>query len=388
MGRKMTGWWDEARGVWYARIGEPSPKNGKLRPVVLRDESGEPVARGDEAGRDAAIHRVLAERAGKHGPTVAQVINAYVMWHHREGSAPRTIKGHHYHLKRFAEFRHQGVSYAGRPAESIVPGDLWRFKRSGLGAMRQAYMSILACWQWASVPIEGREPEVMIPSNSLAGVKRPRRGPPSGVMEWSDSRRMLRLARGWARKRARTRRARTRWSRWLLVQSLALIAYGGPRTAEAVTLEWGDIHWDEGVAVIPRGRHKTGSRTQKDRHFPIGRRMLRVLREIERHPDRHPVYVFSSRWATGPTPREFWRRIRLDLKPALAAMGMELPAGWKPYWLRHGLGTTAMEAVGADMAASALGHSPEVLKSTYDHVTLRRVREVGEAVERARKKRG
>jgi integrase len=256
-----------------------------------------------------------------------------------------------------------------------------------MGAMRQLYMSVLACWNWASVPIEDREPEVMIPANPLKGVRRPKKGPPQGVTEWPLARRVLRLARGWARQRARTRRERTRATRWIKTQALALIAYSGARTSEAVTLEWGDIRWGELVAEIPRDRHKTGSRTDKIRRFPLLARAIKLLRAIERWPHRHPKYVFATSWQEAPKVRQFWEWIRLDLKPYLARNGVELPAGWRPYWLRHSFGTTALEETNADLAASALGHSPEVLRAVYDHVSAARVRKVGKAVDDARRRR-
>ncbi|MBU6430314.1 MAG: site-specific integrase, partial [Cyanobacteria bacterium REEB65] len=371
--------------MWYANLGEVSPRTGRPKPVILCDEDGQPIRRDDEAGKDRAIARIIGKRADPTGPTVAEVIRAYLAWHEREGSALRTRQDHWFHLRRFAHWEYGGVRYAMRPAAEILPDDLWRIKQSGKGAIRQLYMSVLACWNWAASPIEGRTPRVMIPANALAGVKRPRRGPPSGATSWPDARRLLRLARGWARQPSRTRRKRTRWSRWLLVQSLALIAYSGPRTAEAITLEWGDIHWSEGVAVIPRTRHKTGRRTQRDRYFPIGPHMARILELIRRHPDRHPRWVFATRWTERANVKEFWRRLRVDLKPYLGAHGMELPEEWGPYWLRHGYATVAVEAVGLDLTSKTMGNSPQVVREVYDHTTLGRVRGVDEAVRQKRR---
>ena len=75
-------------------------------------------------------------------------------------------------------------TYGLRLAKDIVPKDVWRIKQSGMGQLRQVTMSVLACWNWASIPFEDREPEVMIPGNPLKVV------PGSLVLcPWSKSRR-------------------------------------------------------------------------------------------------------------------------------------------------------------------------------------------------------
>ena len=51
MGRMVNGWFDELRGVWYARLGSISEKTGKPRPVVLKDAQGRPIPRGTARAR-------------------------------------------------------------------------------------------------------------------------------------------------------------------------------------------------------------------------------------------------------------------------------------------------------------------------------------------------
>jgi integrase len=389
MGRKLTGWFDAARGVWYARLGPISEMTGKPRPGVLKDEAGVPIARDDATGKAAAIRRLLGERDRPPGPTVAEVIRAYLAWHKSQGSAPATQRTHWFHLKRFGDFVHEGVRYADRPAASIVTKDLGRIKASGKGAIRHTYMSVLACWRWAARPIEDREPERLIPSNPLEGLIRPRGGQrPSRVVEWPLARRILRLARAWARERHRPYE-RTRATRWVKVCALFAIAYSGGRTAEIVTMEWGDIRWDAAVAAIPVDRHKTGRATGKMRYVPLLPRLIALLRAIERWPHRHETYVFATRWSPGrPSLRTWWDSIRDDIKPYLAARGVALPPGFRPYWLRHTVATQAAQAMGKEKAAKAMGHSPQVLDQVYDHVEADRVREVGEAVDRLRRGKG
>src|SRR5262249_39368206 len=136
MGRRTTGWFDDKRNVWYVRLGPISERTGKPKPVVLRDEAGEPVAPDDGRGRDGG-RRLLGPRPTPTGPAARDACLAYLAWHKAEGSAPRTIKDHWYHLTRFSKFVHAGVRYADRPAADIVPRDLWRIKKSGMGALRQ-----------------------------------------------------------------------------------------------------------------------------------------------------------------------------------------------------------------------------------------------------------
>ena len=120
MGRRLNGWFDESRGVWYARLGPISETTGKPRPVVLKDAEGRPIDRGDRKGKDEAIRRILDERDRPKGPTVAEVIRAYLDWHVQQKSAAATIRTHWYHLKRFGDFVHGGLRYADRPAADII----------------------------------------------------------------------------------------------------------------------------------------------------------------------------------------------------------------------------------------------------------------------------
>jgi integrase len=388
MGRRAQGWFDDKRGVWYARLGEISQATGKPRKIVLKDEQGRPIEKGDTKGRDAAIRRQVEARDRPKGRTVAEVIRAYLAWHAEQKSAPATIKTHWMHLKRFGDFVHDGVRYADREAASIVPKDLGRIKASGKGAIRHTYMSVLACWRWAARPIEDREPERLIPSNPLVDIIRPKGGQrPSEATPWPIALQVLRLATKWAREPHKPFH-KTRACRQAKVWALFAIAYSGARTAEAVTLEWGDIHWDDGVAAIPVGRHKTGRTTGKMRYFPLMPRLIRLLRRIQRGPDRHERYVFATRWhEKQPCLRGWWKSIREDIKPYLAARGVVLPERWRPYWLRHRFATDASRKVGKEKASKAMGHSPQVMDAVYDHVEAERVREVGRAVENLRRDR-
>lgn len=391
MGRTVKGWWDANRGRWLARLGPKSEKTGKPKPIPLLTEDGRPIAEDDTAGRDAAIARIMGERSTRRreqqGPTVEEVCQAYLDWHKEQGSAPATIKAHFDQLRRFTEFVSGGTRYGDRPAASIVPEDMGSIKRSGRGSIRHCYMSVMACWRWAHRAIEDRRPVRLIPENPLRDLIRPKGGQrPSEATPWPIARQILRVARGWARQRPKTRARTNRAMRRAKVWALFAIAYSGARTAEAVTLEWSDIRWEDGVAAIPVDRHKTGRKTGKMRYVPLLPRLVKLLRVIERWPDRNERYVFATRWQKNkPSLHQWWRAIRDGIKPVAKDRGIDLPDGWRPYWIRHTVATQASRAVGKEKASKALGHSAQVLDAVYDHVEADRVREVGEAIEKARK---
>lgn len=423
MGRQAKGWWDERSRRWYARLGLRD-KEGRPLPVMLRDDRGDPIA--IPPGADGqpprvvqrAVARLRAERANRiaievaTGPTVTDICNRYLDWHKAVArSAARTIRGHWYQLTRFCKFEHDGIRYGDRPASEIMPKDLWRIDASGGGSLRQLYASVIACWNWASQPVKNREPETLIPANPLAKIERPPKGQISDkTIDWPDARVMLRLARGYATQDARTRRERTRANRWIKVACLTAMAYTGGRTLEIVTLEWDDIRWKDGIIYIPADRTKTRY-TGKPRITGMSPRLIKLLRVIQRWPHRNPTHVFCCRWHDlSPDPekkkdraheyeREFWRFIRSDLKPWMMAeferrrdylegQGITITDEWTPYWFRHTFGTTALEEVGADVAASVLGNSPEIMRSTYDHVSARRAKRVARKVVDARKRHG
>jgi integrase len=396
MGRKARGWWDDRAQRWFARLGEIDEATGKSGTIMLRDESGEPVAQHDTEAKDRAIQRLVMARSRTRavgGLTVARVCQEYLTWHRENGSALRTQKDHWYHLNKFSKFEHQGIRYADRPASEILPDDLWRIKQAGTGAIRQLYSSVLACWNWASSPIEGRSPSVLIPGNPLRGMKRPPKGKhKSKFIEWSAARVILRLMRAYARQQVKTRKRRTRVARWVKCACLTAMAYTGMRTIEATRLEWSDIVWDKSVIRIPSFRTKT-RKTGRDRWIAVHPRVLRILAAIRRAPWRHKKYVFFCEWHTSAEEqqREFWRWLREDVKPYLeltrpdAAQAM--PEGWQPYWFRHSFATDAAEEVGAERAAVALGHSKEVLEATYLHATLEGIQAVSNAVNAKRKRR-
>jgi len=348
MPRAAKGWWDARQGRYLARLGPPSEKTGKPTPIALKGEDGSPIAKGDAAGVAAAIKRLQAEREARArrfaGPTVLELGQAFVTWHKANGSAPKTVKGHAYYLKRFAKFVGvDGMPYAYRPAASIEPEDLWRIKASGQGSLRLWFASVLACWRWASRPVEGRTPARLLASNPLEGVAKPKRGRSTPkLVDWKTTRRLLRLARCWANEPIPKRQARIRAERRLRVLCLTLIAWTGCRPFEAGGLRWDEVDWREGVIVVDPARTK---RRGKDRRIALPRQLLHALRLARGAETAHPTFAFLPAWSRGTRGLgvhglDEW--FRETLKPLAASAGLPLPEGLTLYWFRHDWQTMAL----------------------------------------------
>jgi integrase len=394
MPRPPKGWWDERSRRYYARLGPPSPKTGKPTPVMLTREDGSPLAYGDQAGVAAAVRRLLAERDARAvraaGPTVFELCRDFVAWHKANGTAPRTWGGYDESLRRFAGFTHGGSRYADRPAAEVGPADLWRLKASGASGLRNLYAAVKACWAWAARPVEGREPVRVLPESPFRGLKLPRpgRGPggPEKIVAWRETRRLVRFARAWARRRPRFRREKTVAGRRLKALCLDFIALTGCRPFEAWQLRWAEFRADQGVAVIDPGRTKPRGR---DRRIPLPDRLIRRLALVRGSPAAHPVFVFlpaSSRCRGVPSMKEYHDWLG-EVRAAAESEGVPLPAGFTSYWLRHTWQTTGLDVESAEGVAQAAGNSPKVLLDTYQHLRNRRVREVGDKVARQRRKK-
>jgi integrase len=159
---------------------------------------------------------------------------------------------------------------------------------------------------------------------------------------------------------------------------VALMAYGGLRPGEAVALEGADIgersmSISRALKLDGTGETKTGAR----RIVPIPRELARHLAGL---PDG-PLFVSRAGPWTTTTFRNWRRRV---WQPAADAAGIGTLTitrdeagrvtatsytGARPYDLRHTCASTLLRD-GTDpiRVASIMGHSPQVLFSTYAHV--------------------
>ena len=391
MPRAPKGWWDARRGRYLARLGPESERTGKPTPVVLEHPDGRPIAKGDAAAVAAAILRLQAERDARErrfaGPSVIELAREFVRWHEDNGSAPKTCDGHQYYLTRFARFvGPDGLPYGVRAAASIGPEDLWRIKASGQGSLRLWFASVLACWRWASRPVEGRTPARLLASNPLEGVAKPPRGRTTPkLVDWPTTRRLLRIARAWANEPIPKRQARIRAERRLRVLCLTLIAWTGCRPFEAGGLRWDEIDWREGVIVVDPARTK---RRGKDRRIALPRQLGRALQLARWSTSAHPVFAFLPAWSRGTRGLgvhglDEW--FRETLKPLATAAGVPLPEGLTLYWFRHDWQTAGLDVASVEQVSAAAGNSPGVLVSTYAHLRNEGIRKTAEAVQRRRR---
>lgn len=396
MPRRAVGYWDKRSKRYFARLGEVNPKTGKRRAVQLRHEDGRAIAEGDRRGLEAAVSRRLAELEAAerraHGPTVAEVCAAFVRWHAENGSAGRTVKDHYYHLSRWARVDVGGVPLAERPAAEVVPEDVWAMDAAGLGSLRLAYASVLACWAWAARPVKGRDPVRMIPSNPLAKLAKPPRGKVSRkLVGWPAVRRLVRFAFGRAKRLGVAklgRPDRTRRAERLRALALQFMAHTGCRPGEAAALEWGDLDLARGLVTIPAERTKT-RKTGRDRRFAVPRRLARALSLARADAAAHPRWVFVPAWArvaSAPSPRDLMKWWRNVLKPAAVAAGLPVPEGMTLYWLRHDFQSAGLAVASAEEVSMFAGNSPKVLLETYAHQGERAALEIGGRIAQGRRK--
>lgn len=149
--------------------------------------------------------------------------------------------------------------------------------------------------------------------------------------------------------------------------AMELLYGGGLRVSEAVSLNYGDVDLESGVArVLGKGG--------KERLCPLGRVATEVLKkwrsEFARDPSPGaPVLVTPSQ------ERLSAREVQRSLKRYLALA--ELPLDLTPHKLRHSYATHLLNA-GADLrlVQELLGHASLNTTQVYTHVTVARLREV------------
>jgi integrase len=141
----------------------------------------------------------------------------------------------------------------------------------------------------------------------------------------------------------------------------------GCRTGEVAALRWEhviDLDSDNAAVWIGESVTSDGDRkatkTNRDRTFPLGKHLTKLLRDRRpTHPDPKAA-VFPSRRGATISSRNFadgpWRSVLADL-------GIDYQ---RPYKLRHSNATISLEAGQAPVqVASRLGHSPRTMFESY-----------------------
>lgn len=370
MPRQIKPHWCARDKAWLVPLGEISEVTGRRRYVVLRDTEGQKIGYRDINGKIKALRR-LEERASS-GLTVRELIIDYLNWHKDRGSRAATVADYEFHLSKFGLFEYQGVRYCDRPASSITLRDLARVRESmeergcQSGYIRHLYSAVLACWRWASRPIEGRVPERLLTSNPLEGAERPRKGQARKlVIPWPTIIKLRQFAWSRAEKVKQPNIAKV----WRKVWMLDLIAETGCRPGEACALEWSWVHEKERYILIPATAHKSGWRHGDDRIIGLTSKMSSILSAMRPdHPEAWPTWVFALPGQQKPS------RGRLDhwfadLREAAIESGIPIPPTMTLYSLRHSLVTQARQGgISYQDLAAHMGHSEQVAEQIYSHL--------------------
>lgn len=149
--------------------------------------------------------------------------------------------------------------------------------------------------------------------------------------------------------------------------AMELLYGGGLRVSELVSLNYGDVDLDGGVArVMGKGR--------KERLCPLGKVAVAVLKHFRDHHALNrapgdPVMVNSRHGRLGVS------EVQKLLKRYLAHAG--LPLDLTPHKLRHSYATHLLNA-GADLrlVQELLGHKQLATTQVYTHVSVARLQEI------------
>lgn len=379
-----------ARDKVWLMPGEVSEVTGRRKYVILRDEEGRKVKGNDHIGKVKAMLRLQAQR--DLGPTVREVIRRYLEWHTHRSSKLATISDLQFHLFNFGRFEHQGVRYFDRPASSIMLRDLAQVRKSmeargcKTGYTRHLYSAVLACWRWASRPIEDREPERLLDTNPLEGAERPKAGKVRKmIIPWPTIEALL----SFAERRASETRQQARAIRKVMM--LRLVAESGCRPLEACSLEWDWVHEKDRIIVIPPAYHKTGWHRGDYRMIGLTERMAEDLGQLRAsiHTVSHPRWVFALIGDRDRSPsRHGFDHWFASLRTRAIEAGISIPLSMTLYSLRHSLVTQAHQGgISYQDLAAHMGHSEHIAEEIYSHLDPTFVRAQFDSMHAARTKR-
>jgi integrase len=263
--------------------------------------------------------------------------------------------------------------------------------------------AVKAMTSWASRPIPGREPRIILKGGDpLAGyrpgISVPR---PARYAEQADIRRFLRWAWGHARRQFADKTSRLgkpivraesdrRFDR-IFVLMLHTMRLTGARPKELRTAQWADVDWSSSTITLGVDRHKTGKKTGRERTVYLTAAVARILRSLERLPDRDPEWIFTHARGPWAETSAIDRKVR-EYRELAAAAGIEVAkvqgAGrMVPYLNRHAFITDAiLEGGKTEDVAKVVGNSAAVIATTYDHPVRERLAERNREWAAARRK--
>ena len=391
MPRPASVWWCKKDRCWLTSVGgEVSEKSGRRRPN--RNRQIGPPAGPDRIKNERMAHEWLealveAERRQERAaiePLLKDLVSTYLAAQEKR-LAPRTLQGYRERLETFCLAPSGKDLLGNRLVRDLKPSDLARFIRAkqadGCGPVyiNSIILSINACMNWAARPIDDRVPERILKENPFAGVERPKSPAPEkryagriaheAFFEYAVIRTYL---------RHQPDSLGYRFDR-LTIALFRFIQATGCRPSEACRLRWSMIDWKTSTATMSgKSTHATG----RKRVIPIPSRTLRLLRAIERLPDRHSEYVFTHGQRDGAKPPEAgrwagitWVVNALDQKfrkwrDEAIAIGQPIAREGANrltlYALRRDLGAEILRLRGSHAdSAEVLGHSPEMNARHY-----------------------
>lgn len=408
--------WHAPRSRWRTRI------DGKYHyfPRTIGRHDKPLVAQIPQAAWDH-MNALLRMREGQGvsdaEQTVGWLAELYLQWCEGERDAgrlsPGQYDGHVTRVGKFVAFPHgDGGGTAGAVRARDIPPELLD---DFFDAMRDAgysdhYVanlgkSVRAMFNWSSRRVKDRTPPKILATNPVSGYQFPRSpGAVRGYVDGQVVRRFIRWA--WGRSRRVEPHLLSRRFNRLYLLMVWFQRLTGCRPGEACGLQWADVDWDAGRIVIPKERHKTGKKTNRDRIIHLTPPVVRLLRVIERLPGRHAAYVFTHKrgnhavdrgqgdslagepWPSGSAAADKitnWRRQAI----AEGVRGVQDvgPKKFVAYVNRHAYVSDAVSSgLTHEQTANLVGNTAAVVATTYAHAIEQKDAERARAL--ARRGRG
>lgn len=323
-------WWWSAKGYWATQI------DGKR--VTLAK------GRRNKKAADTKLKSLLAERellSTVDGPiSVAGLCELFLADAHAN-LAPKTYDSYRYACQWLVD------ELGERAAHTVRPVDIRRFiqamdKRLSSTTQGIVLRSILRCFNWGVA-------EEIIPSHSLSKIRKPTGVRRDRYLTDEEFRRMLR-----ATNPRNNHRRGAEFRRLLLAMDWTLC-----RPGELTRLRWGDVKWDQRVAIL--GKHKTSRSTGKPKVIALVPKMVRLLRWLEARSESEFVFVNSrgEPWTVNAVNQ------RVQHIRERAGFGKDVI----PYTIRHRAATNAVLRTGdLKLTSLLLGHTSTHTTERYTHV--------------------
>lgn len=329
--------YDRSRGVWYARIYLPRGADGKRASHKVHAPTRELA----EQERLRLVAQYGIDGEDEPTGTLADYLEQWLPVHTRSIRAT-TARSYRVHVE-----KHIVPLLGGIPVHRLRPRDVDRLVTASLAAgLHPATVRNIVVTLRIALNRAVRRRLILDNPASHAEMPRVER-PPVEALTAARVERILDVAAG----------------TWL-EPVLALIAGSGIRVGEAVGLDWGDVHEDEGYVVVRRTK-------TRPRAVPISDDAADALR---RHraartlvsPDA-PVFLSHRPLHRTEDPRMTGQAVAQGMRRLLEAE--KLPRV-TPHGLRHAVATRLVtEGVHMRVVAEQLGHKdPAMTARVYAHV--------------------